>query len=219
VPLVGSRFRFPQLKDSSYRYPAACYEKGEICSFAGFLIDMQNTQFPWYVIQVRINSERMLSATLRDKGYETYLPVYRTRRKWADRIKELEVPLFPGYSFCRLDAQNRLPVLQSPGVISILGSGSGPTAIDDTEIEAIQRMLSADLPVGPWPFLRNGQTVVVERGPLAGLTGYVVEIKTRYRLVVSLSLLNRSVSAEVQRDWIRPIESSEAAGKVLSAIN
>lgn len=165
--------------------------------------------FPWYVVAVRSNFERSASFSLREKGYETFLPLYRVQRKWSDRRKEVELPLFPGYIFCRFDPGQRLPILQVPGVISIIGfTGSGPTPVDEAEIRAVRTLLDSHLPVGPWPFLREGSFVTVERGPLAGVEGIVVEVKSKFRLVVSVSLLQRSVSAEIDRDWVVPRESS-----------
>ena len=167
-----------------------------------------NPPFPWYVLAVRSNFERSASQSLADKGYETFLPQYRVRRKWSDRSKEIELPLFSGYTFCRFDSRQRLPILQAPGVISILGfTGTGPIPVDEAEIAAVRTLLDSNLPVGPWPFLRAGSFVTVERGPLTGVEGIVVEVKTKFRLVVSVSLLQRSVSVEIDRDWVVPHET------------
>jgi transcriptional antiterminator NusG len=166
-----------------------------------------SSQFAWYVVAVRPNRERAISLVLREKGYEIFLPVYRVRHKWSDRVKEIEVPLFSGYCFCRFDPRHRLPVLQVPGVMSILGfPGAGPVPVDEAEIEALRTLLSSDLTVGPWPFLREGNFVTVERGPLVGVEGIIVEVKSKCRLVVSVSLLQRSVYAEIDRDWVVPHE-------------
>jgi transcription antitermination factor NusG len=166
----------------------------------------------WYVVAVRPNSERSATLHLRDKGYETLLPLYRVRRKWSDRSKEIETPLFTGYAFCRFDARQRLPILQVPGVVSILGfPGTGPIPVDDGEIDAIRTLVRSGLLVGPWPLLREGHFVTVERGPLAGVSGIVIEAKSKCRLVISVSLLQRSVYAEVERDWVVPQESAQPA--------
>jgi len=120
-------------------------------------------------------------------------------------VKEVEEPLFAGYTFCRLDPRHRLPVLTTPGVISIVGSHSGPTPVDDTEILALQAMLSSGLAVSPWPFLREGQSVLVRRGPLEGFEGIVLNVRNKRRLVMSIGLLQRSVSVEIERDWVMPV--------------
>jgi transcription antitermination factor NusG len=171
-----------------------------------------SSQIAWYVVAVRPNRERAISLVLREKGYEIFLPVYRVQHKWSDRVKEIEVPLFAGYIFCRFDPRQRLPILQVPGVVSILGfPGAGPVPVDETEIEALRTLLGSDLAVGPWPFLRAGNFVTVERGPLVGVEGIVVEVKSKCRLVVSVSLLQRSVYAEIDRGWVVPHEFCQHA--------
>jgi transcription antitermination factor NusG len=130
----------------------------------------------------------------------------------AGRMKESERPVFPGYTFCRLDVSQRLPILQSPGVVSILGSPAGPIPIENHEVEDLKRMLASDLPMGTLPFLRQGQYVVVSDGPLIGIKGFIVEFKTRLRIVLSISLLNRSVYAEVDHNWVQPIAGPIHAG-------
>src|SRR5690348_7911111 len=128
---------------------------------------------PWYAVRVRSNFEKTVQTLLTGKGYEIFLPSYRSRRRWSDRAKEIESPLFPGYTFCRFDARQRLPILTTPGVVSILGSAAGPIAIPEEEIAAVRTMVGSGLLVGPWPFLAEGQQITVVRGPLSGLEGIV----------------------------------------------
>jgi transcription antitermination factor NusG len=161
--------------------------------------------FPWYAIRLRSNFERRASEIFEEKGFTTFLPTYRTRRTWSDRTKEIDVPLFAGYTFCRFDPQNRLPILTTPGVVSILESSSGPIPVEESEIDAVRALLKPGLPVGPWPFLREGQPVVVERGPFKGVEGFILTLKNKYRLIVSLSMLQRSVSVEIDRECVRPL--------------
>ncbi len=160
---------------------------------------------PWFAIRVRSNFEQIAAAALRGKGYEEFLPVYRTRRRWSDRVKEVDCPLFPGYVFCRFDVENRLPILVTPGVLSILGMGKTAVPVEEREIEAVRVIVRSGLVSGPWPFVRVGQAVYIEEGPLAGAEGVVVKVKGRYRLVASVTLLQRSVYVEIDREWVRPI--------------
>src|SRR6202142_2272277 len=146
---------------------------------------------PWFALRVRSNHERVAAMYLREQGYEEFCPAYRSERKWSDRKKTGEQFLFPGYVFCRLNPDDRLPVLMMPGVVNIVGFGTQPAPIAETEIEQVRTMVSSGLLVSPWPFLRVGQTVVLERGPLAGVQGLLQKIKKTFRLVVSVQMLQR----------------------------
>ena len=131
--------------------------------------------------------------------------------------KDLDLPLFPGYLFCRFDVQVRLPILTTLGVISIVGTGKIPVPIPDQEIDAIQTMIRSDLHVQPWPQLVVGSRVLIEQGPLKGLEGVALDIKKKYRLFVSVPLLQRSVSVEIDREWVRPLSTFIAPRSVSSA--
>jgi len=162
----------------------------------------------WYAIRIQSKLEGLASATLRGKGYEEFLPLYRSRRRWSDRVKQLDLPLFPGYLFCRFDVHDRLlPILTTPGVISIIGAGKTPIAVSDQEIASVQAILRSGLPARPWPCLTVGSKVLLERGPLAGIEGIVLNVDKAFRLVVSVPLLQRSVAVEIERDWVRPIQN------------
>ena len=169
-------------------------------------VDLPGDSRCWYAIRVQSKFENLASVTLHGKGYEEFLPLYRSRRRWSDRVKELDLPLFPGYLFCRFDVHDRLlPILTTPGVISIIGAGKTPVPIDDEEIGAIRAILCSGLLTQPWPFLRVGSKVYIERGPLAGVEGIITNTDKVYRLIVSVSLLQRSVAVEIDREWARPI--------------
>lgn len=160
----------------------------------------------WYALQVRRNHERLSACALEGKGFETFLPLYRSERRWSDRVKQLELPLFSGYLFCRFDPQKRLGVMTSPGVVRIVGIGKAPVPVSDAEIEAIQTIAKSNLDVQPWPFLRVGQVVRIEGGPLYGLSGMLLEIRNEHRLVVGVTLLQRSVAVCIDRRWATPID-------------
>jgi transcription antitermination factor NusG len=169
----------------------------------------------WFALRVRSNYENVAAMHLRDRGFDEFSPMYRTERQWSDRKKQIDLPLFPGYVFCRLNPEDRLPVLTVPGTVGLVGFGKGPSAIPDHEIESVRKMIGSGLLVAPWPFLEVGQTVLIERGPLTGVEGILQEIKKKtFRLVVSIQLLQRSVSAEVDRTWIRPVVSSRRVRRV-----
>lgn len=159
----------------------------------------------WYAIRVRSNHERTTSAILAGKGFPTFFPRYRGHRFPSASSKLVEIPLFPGYIFARFDAEDRLPVLVTPGLVSIVGFGKIPSPVPEFDITAIRRMVDSGLRVQPWPFLQVGQRVRVHAGPLAGLEGLVLSFRKDCRLIISVNLLQRSVAAEIDRNWVHPI--------------
>ena len=166
----------------------------------------------WYAIRIQSKYEQLAAATLRGKGYEEFLPLYRSRRKWSDRVKEIDLPLFPGYLFARFDASSRLmPILTTPGVISIVGAGKSPIAISNEEIAAVQAVVRSGLPTQPWPCLNVGSRVFIEAGPLAGIEGICLNVDKVFRLLVSIPLLQRSVAVEIDREWVRPVVNRVSA--------
>ena len=162
---------------------------------------------PWFALQVRTRFEKNVASFLSGKGYEWFLPTYPSRRRWSDRVKELDLPLFPGYLFCRFNPLERLPILKTPGLISIVGTAGTPTSVDASEIAALRTLVDSDLPRQPWPFLKVGQRVRIECGALAGLEGILLQVKGRDRIILSVSLLQRSVAAEIESSWVTPIHS------------
>jgi len=172
----------------------------------------QLTQFPWFALQVRARFEQRVAEHLDGKGYEWFLPMYKCRKRWSDRIKQVEAPLFPGYFFCRINLQDRLPILKTPGVIQIVGSNRTPIAVDEGEVQAIQRMVASGIPNQPWPFLAAGDRVRIESGPLCGLEGILVDFKGNHRLVLSVTLLQRSVAVEIDSSFVTSLRSSSRPG-------
>jgi transcription antitermination factor NusG len=161
----------------------------------------------WFALRVKSRCEKIVSIVLRQKGFDEFLPTYRSRRRWSDRLKTVELPLFPGYVFCRIDPQYRLPLLVTPGVLYFVGIGKIPLPIANDEIAAIQRAVRSGLRTEPWPFLDVGRRVMLEDGPLAGLEGSLIEVRKEHRIVVSITLLKRSIAVEVESQWARPLHS------------
>lgn len=161
--------------------------------------------YPWFALHVSPGREKFVAAHLRSRGYTEFLPLYRTRRAWSDRIKELHLALFPGYLFCRFDPDNRLPVLSTPRVHLIVGVGKTPVPVDESEIRAVQLICNSGLGPSPWPYLQMGQRVRIEDGPLFGVEGILLAVKNSHRLVVSVTLLQRSVAVEIDQRWARPV--------------
>ncbi len=161
----------------------------------------------WFAVQVKPRSEKTVSLIAHNRGYDAFLPMQKVRRRWSDRIKVLEMPLFPGYLFCRLEPAHRLPLLTVPGVFGLVGVGKTPLPIQDSEISNIQAVVQSGLCTEPCAFLESGQLVRLEEGPLAGLEGLYVESRSEHRIVVSVTLLRRSVGIEIEREWVRPLRN------------
>ena len=156
----------------------------------------------WYALRVKARSERVIAAAARRKGFEGFVPVYLTERRWSDRTKPTELPLFPGYVFCRLNPAFRLSLLTIPGVLHVVGTRRAPVPIDDMEMAAIQAATQPGLRTEPWPYFQGGRPVKLSGGPLAEIEGFLIDAGDRYRLVVSMSLLSRSLAVEIDRAWI-----------------
>ncbi|MGC1414812.1 MAG: transcription termination/antitermination NusG family protein [Candidatus Acidiferrum sp.] len=159
----------------------------------------------WFAVQVRTRWESSTALLLSGKGYQTLLPIYKAQKRWNGRLREMNAPLFPGYVFCQFDTQKRLPILITPGVIAVVSQGKVPVPVDDAEIEAIRAVVSSGLPAEPWPFLELGQKVLIESDALKGVEGILVQFKGNHRVVLSVSLLRRSVALEIDRACVRPI--------------
>jgi transcription antitermination factor NusG len=160
----------------------------------------------WYALHVRHNHEKTVSTVLRQKGYSEFLPTYRARRRWSDRSVEIEFPLFPGYLFCQLDpGRPRTPIVTTPGVIRLVGGSRGPIPVEANEIAAVHKVVSSGIVSEPWPFLEAGQKVRIEHGALAGVEGILIEVKNKQRLIVSVSLLQRSINVDIESSDVVPV--------------
>lgn len=155
----------------------------------------------WYALGVSARHEKSVARILLQKGYETFLPLFVNRHLYGRRAREFELPLFPGYVFCRFPAMSRMPVLTTPGVIHIVGAGREPVAVDETEVDAVRRAIAAKARTTPCAYLSHGRTARVKEGPLSGLEGIVMSAKPA-RLVLSISLLKRSVLVEIESEKV-----------------
>jgi len=167
----------------------------------------------WYAATVKPKHEHAASVCLRGKGLEVFNPIYRERRRWSDRVKEIEVPLFPGYVFCRFGVHQRMAVLKTPSVTSIVSTGNEPAALSNKEIAAVQAIVASGRHAIPWRYPAIGHTVRVTGGCLAGLLGTVVREKNAYRVVVNIELLQRSVAVEIDNQDLvaaRGVNSQES---------
>ncbi len=159
----------------------------------------------WYAIRVAPKRDKRVHELLSQKHFETFLPLCSAPKSSSTGFRPQVRPLFPGYLFCRLEESARyLPILQTPGVVGFVCVGMKRATVEDAEIEAIREVAGSGLPAEPHEYLEVGRRVVIEEGPLAGLTGVLVSTAGRDRFVVSVRMLRRSVAVEIERKWARP---------------
>ena len=164
--------------------------------------------WPWYALWVRSRHEKSVAELLGGKGFETFLPMYTSRRRWSDRMQEVELPLIPGYVFCRFDTSVRLPILTTPGIVQIVSVGKTPQSVDELEMRSLITAVHSGVHLQMWPFLKSGQRVSIEEGPLRSLEGVLLSTRGQDQLVLSISLLQRSIAVTVDRRWVKPIRES-----------
>jgi len=166
--------------------------------------NLASTPLNWFALTVHPKHEQLAECGLKYHGFEAYLPIHRVRRQWSDRRKDLDQVLFPGYVFCRFDPSQKLHVLQSPSVRSVVSLGRDPLPVDESEIAAVRALISTGRPIDVCPYIRVGRRVRVSHGPLEALRGVILRVKDSWRVVVSVEALGCSVAIEVDADQVSP---------------
>ena len=160
---------------------------------------------PWYALNVKHQHEFAVRAALEYQGCEVFLPTCRVKKRWSDRVKQIEMPLFGGYVFVRFPAEQRIAVLETPGVFHTVNFLGRPAAIPESEIETLRRAIASALPLRPWPQLEPGTRVRIERGPLRGVEGVLLREKEGYQLVIGVEMLRRFVAVELAPEMVSAI--------------
>jgi transcription elongation factor/antiterminator RfaH len=161
---------------------------------------------PWYALYTRPRHEKRVFQELANKGIDAFLPTYKVRRRWSDRYKIVEEPLFKNYLFVNADINTSYyDTLRPYGAVGFITFDNKPAQIPQNEIDAIRRLVESELPYDPHPYLKVGRKVRVRTGPLQGCEGILTRKKGLARLVISVHLLQQSVSAEVDADTIEPL--------------
>lgn len=168
-------------------------------------INQMNGAAHWYALRTRARHEKQVRDRLEGKGIEQLLPTVKRLSRWKDRRKQIETPLFSGYCFGRFPWEERLVVLQVPGVVQIVGGGKRPEAIPDEEIEAIRTLMVSTLPYDAHPYLHEGMPVEVTRGPLEGVRGILVRKSKPCRLVISVNLIRQAAAVEIDASDVAPL--------------
>jgi|SRR5882672_990292 len=172
-----------------------------------------NTTQPWFALQTRPRSENKIDSLLRQKGYECFTPTYRQKRKWSDRTVEIDLPLFPTYVFCRFSPSALGKVVSTSGVIKIVGFGGKPAEVAIEEIDALQLLAQSNLLREPWRHLPDGTMVRVETGPLTGIQGAICLDEDKKRLIISVTLLQRSVAVQLAEDTVVSVVADSVRNK------
>jgi transcription antitermination factor NusG len=159
---------------------------------------------PWYALSVKHQHERAVRSALEFNGFEALAPTYRARRRWSDRVKEVDLPLFSGYVFCRFALAERIQVVAAPGVTKMVEFGGTPAEVSEAEIVAIRAVMASKLPVRPWPYLKLGDRVRVEHGPLRGIEGTLLRevVREKWQLVIGVEMLQRSLAVELESEMV-----------------
>jgi transcription antitermination factor NusG len=166
--------------------------------------DLSGPELSWFALLVRTHRERSVQTVLQLKGFEVFLPVVWTVRYYSGKKRNVEVPYFPSYVFCRFDPQACLPIVTTPDVYAVVGNGRHPEPVSASEIAQLRLLSNIGVDVERCPFVAVGDRVQVHRGPLVGLEGVLVSVKGSHRVVVSLTLLRRAVATEVSASDVSP---------------
>jgi transcription antitermination factor NusG len=158
----------------------------------------------WFAAYTSPRHEKKVSQQMARRGIQNFLPLYKSIRRWKDRRKELELPIFPGYLFVRMALRERVSVLQVPGVVQLVSFQGRPAPLPDSEIEMLQRQVAQDGRLQPHPFLTVGRRVRVTNGPMTGMEGILARKKDTLRVVLSIELIQRAVAVEVDLTDIEP---------------
>jgi len=160
----------------------------------------------WWALYTRHQHEHVIADTLTSKGFEVFLPLYQSLRRWKDRKKMLMLPLFPCYVFVRGGMNRRLDIVSTPGVHMILSNGNHAAIVPDAEIDGIRMAVAGSARVEPHPFLKCGDRVRVTRGSLEGVEGVLTRKKNLLRLVLSVEMLAQSVAVEIDASEVEPVK-------------
>jgi transcription antitermination factor NusG len=168
----------------------------------------KNSDLAWYAVQTSYRCEQRVASGLAAKGFRTYLPLLREVHRWKDRRKVIDVPAFGGYLFVHYEPslRNRVKVLETSGIVRLLGGNHAPSRIPDLEIEDVRRTLGSGVPCDRCDALTPGTLVKVKRGPLAGVQGRLARIKNSLRLMITISVFSQAISAELGLDDVEPVE-------------
>jgi transcription elongation factor/antiterminator RfaH len=173
----------------------------------------------WYALYMKHHHEKKAASLLERKGIEVFLPLYKAVHRWKDRKKAVSLPLFPGYMFLRSDLRNKTEILNTPGVFFLVENAGRASPVPEHEVEAVRAVVTSKVSYEPHIFLQSGEFVQIRSGPLAGVQGFFVRSKNQQRVVVSVEVLHKAVSVEVDITNVQKIGVVETGRELLRAGN
>jgi len=171
-------------------------------------VEAEQTSLRWFAAYTTARHEKVVARQLEERQFEKFLPLYRSWHHWKDRRKLVELALFPSYVFVKMEPKDKMRVLQVPGVVSLVSFNGELAALPEREIEALHNGLDHELYAEPCRYLKVGRRVRVARGPMAGAEGILTKKKDKFRVVISVDVLMRSVAVEVDGADLEPVGSS-----------
>lgn len=163
----------------------------------------------WYALYTKPRHEKKVYDQLDEKGITSFLPMAKSLRQWKDRRKWVEMPLFNGYVFIKIELKNKIEALQTHGVVKMVGFGGVPASIPDWQIEQLKQVISQPETLKLEQYLREGDAVEVIEGPLKGVKGYLREIRGQTRVAILIDGIYQSASFEVQKHFVKKIDKIE----------
>lgn len=174
------------------------------------------SQSAWHAIYTRHRHEKTVAQILTSKGFEIFLPLYMSPNRWSDRTKMVSLPLFPGYVFLNGGLDRRLDLVTTPGIHSLVSCAVQPAAIPTDEMNALRRAVETGASIEPHPFLKCGDWVRVKSGPLAGVEGILVRKKNLCRLVLSVEMLGKAASVEIDGFLVERTNGNQSGARSLN---
>lgn len=189
---------------------SVAFEKG-ILLVSQLPVVVSRPKLHWYAVQTSARHEKRVYQRFVERSVESFLPLYETINRWKDRKVRVQLPLFPGYLFVHLDLADRLNVLQVAGVARFVNFGGAAIQVPAADIESLRAGLIGGLRVEPHPYLKVGRRARVKSGPLQGMIGILLRKKNLERFVISLDMIQRSISVEIDAVQLEPITERQVA--------
>ncbi len=177
-------------------------------SACGTAVALQRAGERWLAACVRSRHEKKVAQQFESNSLQCFLPLYEAVHRWKDRRATVSLPLFPGYVFARIAPAERMRILATPGVVKLVSFQGQPAAIPEAEIDNLRLLCAKDARMEPHPYLKAGRRVRITHGPFAGMEGILQRRKGRFRFILSLDLIARSVAIEMDACDLAPVVES-----------